>query len=127
MTDDDLKGQSKNDLIREVRRLRALLSEQMAAAPGVGPDVTVQGIVGIKDGAPLVSMRAGEAARQFSPGEARHHAMLVLDAAVEAERDAATIAFLRGTGADDQEAGGFLMAMRDHRKSWIDDFRGATA
>lgn len=118
---DDLKAWSKNDLVREVRRLRAMLAEQMDAAPGIGPELTVEGIVTSRDRTPLVRMRAGEAAWQFSLAQAREHAMDTLAAAVEAERDAATIAFLKAAGSDDQEAGGFLMALRDHRVTWIRD------
>lgn len=124
--DDQLKDMSKNDLVREVRRLRSVLEEQMSAAPGVGTEVVVQGIVSVTDGQPIVSMRAGEAAWQLTPALARRHALLILDAAVEAERDAATIALLRTSGMDEQEAGGFLLLMREHRKDWFAEMTGGT-
>jgi hypothetical protein len=119
--DEDLRAMSKNDLVREVVRLRAMLAEQMTAAPGIGEEVEVQGVVGMRDGKPHVHMRAGEAAWMLTPPEALEHALKTLAAAIEAERDAATIAFLQrpeGLAFDEQTAGGFLMAMRDHRDAW---------
>jgi hypothetical protein len=131
MTVADPKSMSKNDLVREVGRLRALLEQQLAAAPGVGTEVTVQGIVSGTSGEPLVTMRAGEAVWQMTTAQARQHALIILDAAVEAERDAATVAFMRQMaldGGDSQEeaeryAAGFLAMMRDHRRDWFRDFQ----
>lgn len=105
----------------EIERLRALLSDQINAAPGIGDNISVQGIVSSRNHEPLVHMRAGEAAWQFSLAQAREHAMDTLAATIEAERDAATIAFLKAAGSDDHEAGGFLMALRDHRVAWVRD------
>lgn len=121
MSRDELREKSKNELVREVLRLRAMLGEQMSAAPGIGEEVEVQGVVGIRDGKPQVHMRAGEAAWMLTPTEALEHALKTLAAAMEAERDAATIAFLtdpHGPAFDEQTAGGFLMGMRDHRQAW---------
>lgn len=123
MTSDDLKSWGKNDLIREVRKLRALLEQQMSAAPGIGDEVTVDGIVGMASQEPIVVMRAGEAAWQFTPAQARQHALLVLDKAVEAERDAATVAFLREGDFPDETVGGFLVGMREHRQDWLEQMR----
>lgn len=132
---DEFRDMSKNDLVREVKRLRAMLSQQMEAAPGIGEAVDVVGIVGMRDGAPLVQMRAGEAAWQMSPLDARRHALLVLNAASEAERDAATVEFMReyaGKDATEDEAqmfaASFLNALRDHRQQAIpgDPFAPAT-
>lgn len=131
MSRDELKAWGKNDLIREIHRLRALLDEQMSAAPGIGEEVTVQGIVAVSSGKPVVSMRAGEAAWQMTPAGARQHALVVLDAAVEAERDAATVAFLREMGeasgqAEEEQirtAAGFLQQMREHRDNWLEQMR----
>jgi hypothetical protein len=117
---DEFRDWPKNRLVREVLRLRALLSEQMTAAPGVGEEVVVEGVVGMRDGRPLVHMRAGEAAWQFTPAQAREHAVATLERAIEADRDAATVAFLREAGMDDQGVGGFLMAMREHRTVFIE-------
>lgn len=123
---DDVRAMSKRDLEREVIRLRAMLEEQLAAAPGVGPEVTVHGIVGARTREPLVAMRAGEAAWQMTPARARQHALIVLDAAVEAERDAATIAFLeQELDSGPEGAGAFLAAMREHRPDWLDELRTA--
>lgn len=127
---DDIRSWSKNALVREVLRLRALLSQQMEAAPGVAPEITVQGMVASRTGEPAVQMRAGEAAWQMTPAQARQHALIVLDAAVEAERDAATVAFMDKVARDggdtgeeaERFAGGFLAAMREHRRDWLRDF-----
>jgi hypothetical protein len=117
---DEFRGWPKNRLVAEVLRLRALLSEQMTAAPGVGEEVVVEGVVGMRDGRPWVHMRAGEAAWQLTPEQAREHAVATLERAIEADRDAATVAFLRETGMDEQDAGRFLMAMREHRTVFIE-------
>lgn len=124
----DLKQMSKNDLVREIVKLRGLLSDQLAAAPGTGPEVTVQGIVGLTTREPIVQMRAGEAAWQMTTAQARQHALIILDAAVEAERDAATMAFFAKMDEDkdepdEQSAAAFLHMMREHRKEWLNDFR----
>lgn len=120
----DPKTWSKNDLVREVIRLRALLKDQMESAPGIGAEVEVQGIVASTSGKPFVQMRAGEARWQMEPHEARQHALILLDAAVECERDAATIAFLRAElDMDQQQAGAFLHVMREHRTNWLEQFR----
>ena len=120
----ELSDWSKNELIREVKLLRHLLEEQINAAPGTGPDVTVHGIVASKTREPLVQMRSGEASWQMTPAQARQHALILLDAAVECERDAATIAFIEDEmdlGPD--RAGAFLQSMREHRKDWFEEFR----
>jgi hypothetical protein len=120
----EYKNWSKNDLVREVVRLKHLLADQMEAAPGVGREVMVQGSVSSTTKKPFVKMRAGEAAWQMTPAQARQHALIILDAAVEAERDAATIAFVENImGQDEQAAGAFLLGMREHRIEWIEEFR----
>lgn len=99
---DEFQDMSKNDLVREVLRLRGVLEQQMSAAPGIGDEVVVEGIVGVMTGLPIVTMRAGEAAWQFTPAQAREHALATLERAIEAERDAAVITGLRdylGEGA----------------------------
>lgn len=122
--DNDLKNMSKNDLVREVIKLRHLLSEQMKAAPGTGPEVVVHGLVSYTTKKPFVEMRAGEAAWQMTPAQARQHAFIIMDAAVESERDAATIAFLENEmNMNSDQAGVFLMGMRNHRKDWFEDFK----
>jgi hypothetical protein len=124
---DPLRDLSKNDLVREVQRLRHLLDQQMSAAPGIGDEVIVEGIVSITTGLPVVTMRAGEAAWQFTPAQAREHGYATIERAIEAERDAATIAFLRGADFDEQAAGSFLQSVRQHRQQWTADFRDAGA
>ncbi|MCA1571222.1 MAG: hypothetical protein LC798_13065 [Chloroflexi bacterium] len=107
---DDLKQLGKNDLVREVMRLEAMLADQLAQAPEQGSECMVQGIVGMRDRAPIVTYRMGEVAWQQSPAGARMHALVVLDAAVEAQKAAA-----------------FLVEMRDRRKDWIGGFRSGFA
>jgi hypothetical protein len=121
--DNDLKDWSKNDLVREVGKLRQLLSDQLKAAPGTGPSVEVQGIVSSTSNMPYVQMRAGEAAWQMTPAQARQHAFLVMDAAVESERDAATIAFLEEMNFGEESASQYLLLMREHRKDWFKEFK----
>lgn len=111
---------SKNDLVREVLKLRRLLGEQLAAAPGIGAEVVVEAIVGVTDGQPLVRMRAGEAAWQMTPQQAREHATATLERAIEADRDAAVVAWLTERGWETREIGGFLMEMREHRTVFIE-------
>lgn len=121
---DEFKDKSKNDLIREVKALKALLSDHMSAAPGVGTSVEVQGIVSFKTKKPWVVMRAGEAVWQMSPAAARQHAFLVHDAAIESERDAAIIAFLEvELQFDEHKAGIFLEEMQNHRMEWFEEFK----
>lgn len=115
-----LKQLSKNDLVRQVVRLQALLSDQLAASPGTSDELTVQGIVSSTTGQPVVQFRNGEVAWQQDPATARAHALQTLDAAVEAERDAATIAFLtQSSDLDDRDASAFLHGMRQHRTDWL--------
>lgn len=46
------------------------------------------------------------------------------DAAVEAERDAATLEFLMGPAEQsEQDAGLFLLGMRDHRRDWLKSYQ----
>jgi hypothetical protein len=114
--DTDTAG--RDELVREVLRLRAMLREQMEAAPGVGDSIEVDGIVAVRDDKPLVRMRGGEATWSFTPEQAREHALATLCAAIEAERDASTIAFLKETGADMAGIGSFMTALRQHRTEW---------
>lgn len=116
----EFRDSSKNDLIREVVRLRRMLAEQMLAAPGIGEEVVVEGIVGMKDGAPAVHMRAGEAAWMFTPQQAREHAIATLEKAIEADRDAAVVAFLREADFPDEKVNGFLHELREHRTVFIE-------
>lgn len=122
-----LKDLSKNELVREVQRLRALLAQQMAAAPGIGDEVVVEGIVSSTSGKPIVVMRAGEVVWQMTPAKAREHAYAVIGCAVEAERDAATLAYLLEMDAGASTAGAFLAGMREHRQQWIATFHDAGA
>jgi hypothetical protein len=116
----EFRDWSKNDLVREVLKLRRLLAEQMSAAPGIGDEVVVEAIVAVSDGRPQVRMRAGEAAWQMTPQQAREHATVVLERAIEADRDAAVVAWLGEAGFDEAAIGGFLMEMREHRTVFIE-------
>jgi hypothetical protein len=99
----------------------------------MGNTVSVQGIISSKTREPMVNVvnEDGNNQWQMNPAQARHFAMTILDSAVEAERDAATFAFLtsgRGSGMEftDEDAGNFLAVMRDHRKDWVEDFKKAS-
>jgi hypothetical protein len=117
---DDLKAWSKNDLVREVVKLRALLAKQMSAAPGVGDQVTIDALVSSETGEPVVEMRAGEVAWQFTAAQARSHTHGALEAAIEADRDAAVVAFMREAEFEEGQIGAFLHDMREHRTVFIE-------
>jgi hypothetical protein len=111
------EAMSREQLIDEVVKLRHLLDEQMKAGVGLGSSVEVEGLA-TYEGKPFVKVRSGEATWQWTPDEAREHALYTLNAAVEAERDAATVLFFREAGMEDEMAGAFLVGMREKRKDW---------
>lgn len=120
----DYRKLSKSQLIDRIIELEVLLSQQMGSAPGMERGVEVQGGVSFRTREPFIQMRSGEAAWQMTPAQARQHALIILDSAVEAERDAATIAFLsEAMDMPIENAATFLDEMRKHRKDWIDEFR----
>lgn len=51
--------------------------------------------VSLANGQPFVTVRWGDRSGQWSPGEARQHAMQVLEAAEAAEHDAVVVRWLR--------------------------------
>lgn len=53
---------------------------------------------------------------QLSPAEAIAMGTRCIQSAIEAERDAGMIAFLKTTALDDEAIGLMIMAMRDHRQ-----------
>lgn len=110
---------STADLRREVVRLQVMLEDQMNAAPGIGESLEVDPIVRAQDGLPQINLRSGEVGWSWSCPQARMITLTLLDAAVEAERDAAVVAFLRDHDWDDDIVGGFLSALRDHRSEWL--------
>lgn len=52
---------------------------------------------------------------QLTPGEALNHGIRAIQAAVEAERDAAAMLGLQKAGLDEEAIAGFLVMLREHR------------
>lgn len=119
----EYKDWSKNDLIREILRFKQAVQEAYSVrSEGV---LMVDGKA-TADGSPFVQITDGEYSTQLEPGAARTHALVVLNAAVEAERDAATVAFLQQKmSLDNDGISVFLTEMRDHRKDWVKDHTAA--
>lgn len=115
----ELRAMSTRELRERVVALEALLEDQMRAGVGVGEAIEVDAIVRLGDRQPAVHLRSGEAAWEWTPSQARMFALFLLNAATEAERDAATIAFLDAADFTPEQASGFLVAMREHRVEWL--------
>lgn len=112
MADDDLKSWSKNDLVREVRRLREI-SRQVFK--GGGRELTMESGTR-EDGKPFITMRWGSEVGQIGPDEARLHALRMLEVAEAAESDAVTVSFLVDKEFDEVGIASFLMMQRDWRE-----------
>lgn len=68
------------------------------------------------DGKPFVRTSIdGKPFGQLTPGEAINHGIRAIQAAVEAERDAATLLGLRSHGMDDATIGGMIAMIRKYR------------
>lgn len=80
---------------------------------GVGFEV--ESGVGFKDDKPFVSIEFGEEKRQVRPDKAREMGMMLIESAVEAERDAALVIGLSEVGFDTKDSAGILYLMRQHR------------
>lgn len=77
--------------------------------------IELQGCVRI-DGKPFViTLVDGKKYGQLTPAEALNHGIRAIQAAVEAERDAATVLGLKKMGLGEQEIAGFIAMVRDHR------------
>lgn len=82
---------------------------------GQGGYFELQGCVRI-DGKPFVMTTIdGEPFGQLTPAEALNHGIRAVQAAVEAERDAATVLGLKKMGMGDTEIAGFIAMVREHR------------
>lgn len=123
----ELRGMSKAELIARVRSLESLLAEQMNAAPGIGDMIRVDPIVRDSDLLPEVHLRSGEVSWSWSTPQARMHALIVLDAAVEAERDAAFVAYLKASGFELEQIANLILEMRAHRSAWLERLTDGSA
>lgn len=80
------------------------------------------GILGTEAGATaegkpfVVTLVDGAKFGQLTPSEAIAMGVRCIQSAIEAERDAGTVAFFREQGMGDREIAGFLHGMRAHRQ-----------
>ena len=75
------------------------------------------------DGKPFVNLiltqkNGRKPSMQVRPDKAREVAMFLIESAVEAERDAATVSGAQEIGLDKETAGMLLMMIRQHRAKW---------
>ena len=116
------KDMSKNELVREVKRLRGLV-EQMAR--GGGPELEM--VSGARsDGKPFITMTWGTELGQLSPAEARMHALRMLEVAEGAESDGVTVTFLADQGFDEETVASWLLMQRDYREKLKTRWRNPT-
>ena len=86
------------------------------AVGGRGRTLEVQGIVSARDGAPYVHLTWGAEQGQLDPGQARSHALLVLEAAQNAITDAAIMEWARtDLDLDVDRASLMIDALRTYR------------
>lgn len=91
------------------------MSDRTTAHPPSGDLIELQGAVRL-DGKPFVIvLQNGEQTGQLTPGEAVNFGTRAIQAAIEAERDAATVLAMKGAGFGEVEAAGMLSLIRDHR------------
>jgi hypothetical protein len=99
------------ELEAEVRGLKHLLAAHMRS-----DDLQMESGVSAKTGEPFMHLRWGDQAGQFSPQDARDHAMRIIDAAAASEFDAALVkALVNEMGLDHETAVRFLGLMREQR------------
>jgi anthranilate phosphoribosyltransferase len=68
------------------------------------------------DGKPFVIvLEDGEQTGQLTPGEAVNFGTRAIQAAIEAERDAALVIAMKKQGLSTEEVGGLLTMIREHR------------
>ena len=80
-----------------------------------GGVIETQGMVTSEGKAFVTTFVNEEAFGQMSPAEAIAMGTRCIQSAIEAERDAGTIAFLKAQGASEDVINGFILGMRDHR------------
>jgi len=98
-------------LEQRVRELEHLLSTHLRS-----DDLQMESGVSSRTGEPFMHLRWGDQAGQFSPEEARQHALRIVDAAAASEFDAALVKALTGElGLDYGRAVAFLGIMREQR------------
>jgi hypothetical protein len=93
-------------------------------------DITFEAQVSARDGRPFVKMTCsidGQPvfATQLRPSMATALGLRGVQAAIEAERDAGLIAFLRTLDIGDDQVNGLLIGLRDHRQQF-DAVEGST-
>ena len=99
------------ELQTRVRELEHLLRTHLRS-----DDLQMESGVSAKTGEPFMHLRWGDQAGQFSPADARDHAMRIIDAAAASEFDAALVkALTTEMGLSYQEAVAFLGIMREQR------------
>lgn len=74
----------------------------------------VLGQVNLK-GKPFVKMTWGDEEGQLTPGESVNMGIRCIQAAIEAERDAAVVNGMRERGMEDEVINGLLLMLRDSR------------
>jgi hypothetical protein len=70
------------------------------------------------EGKPFIRHTWGDRVGQLSPAQGIQLGMGYITAAIEAERDAALIAFMTAEGFTPHEAGIFLFGLREHRQQY---------
>lgn len=70
------------------------------------------------EGKPFVKHSWGDREAQLAPAQSVQLGMGYITAAIEAERDAALIAFMTAEGFSPHEAGIFLFGLREHRQQY---------
>lgn len=84
--------------------------------PNEQPIIEVEAGVAAEGGHPFIKLAWGEQAGQLTPGEAAAFGLRVIEAAIEAERDAGLVKFFRDAHYEDELIGGLLLAMRENRQ-----------
>lgn len=112
---DELKDLSKNELVRECRRLR-----QLAGQMRTGESLEFEAIVN-SDGVPKVNIRWDDIAAQVAPDDAQEMAISLLEVAEWARVDAAVFAaMLEMFDGNIQTAGGMMAILRKARNERAD-------
>lgn len=86
--------------------------------------IVFDAMVSAKDGRPFVQMTCSLKdgtpvfATQFRPSLVTALGLRAVQAAIEAERDAGLVAFMREGGATDEQVGAMLVGLRGHREQF---------
>lgn len=108
-------GDAMMDEVERLRR-RVVELEHLLSTSLRSDDLQMESGVSSRTGQPFMALRWGDQHGQFSPAEARDHALKILDAAAASEFDAALVKTLTGDmGLDHEGAVRFLGLMREAR------------